>query len=794
MSNDPVMATIGKENFNLIELAVKCKFLSADQEREILYLFFRKAEDDPKASLVELLKELKFLSEEQIDFLFAVKNHIKVQQKDKKFGHIAVANRFTDSGKVEKALDQQARIFRETKSSRKIGDIMVENRDISEKDKTAVLLYQDRIEDEYLYKAFETIADSKLEAFKMEKRFGAIAARMGYASVEDVNRALKIQRAAEKEGGRKTYIGEILKDMVGLTGTDINAILKKQKAYVKRIFNLEKALRDYSSSIRQSRRLNDLFDCAVVNNRLEAVLSIKKRYSETPDSPGLYNWLNLSGIRYGLVEEPALKEFLDNGVPGASMTVALGEPPLPGRDGSAEFYFDTGFQPDPDAKDSGGDIPHVEKGDLVAEITPPEPGVRGKDVLGNTVSPPEPEQYHIQAGEGVSSADGLKFYAETDGMPVLYKGRTLFVKRDRPAEAEKVIEGDFTPLTRLGHDLYNLEIKGSVQDNAVVNCNTLIVGKDVKGHINAAGDVRIKGGAGKSLEEDPLLKRVSRIDAAGGVTVSRKLENTDVTSAQVVNASNSDVVSCTITAVGGIYVKNVMSNKSRPARLEIRHPLNDRLSKVRRQLREKREKLRALNFEKEMETINLEIDNQLNLQQEYKEKIRFLNSMAESAGSGDFPETDGAGEAVKVYLSDLLESFRGKSGEQVLDILEKEAELNRGFHRSSVKAYERLEKERKAKRRFVRRKREESADAVKELNNAIRDLLAEQDSILMKKERQPYIPDPEIKVKNRISKGTVVKGLHSSTIIENTMYGVKLTEKKSTDDGKWEMRVSGYYD
>lgn len=375
MNSDQVTAKIGKENFKLLELAVKCNFLTSGQEREILNLFFQGIQDDPNSSMVDLLREQKFLSDDQIDFLAAVRNHIRVAQKDRKFGNIAVANRFTDSGRVGKALSQQAEIFRKTKNSRKIGDIMVENRDISEKDKTAVLLHQDRIEDRYLHKAFETIADSRLEALKMEKRFGAIAARMGYASAADIDRALKIQKKAEKKGKPKVYIGEILQEMLDLTREDINTILRKQKVYVKQILNLEMAMQGYSSVVKLNRKFNDLFECSIVSDGLEAFIRIKKGFSEPIDPGGLYNWLNLHGIRYGLTSEADLKEFLDKGVTGSSLLAARGEEPLSGKDGKAKFYFDTDFKPEQGAGESSGDMHLVKKGGLIARITPPEPGI-----------------------------------------------------------------------------------------------------------------------------------------------------------------------------------------------------------------------------------------------------------------------------------------------------------------------------------------------------------------------------------------------------------------------------------
>ena len=794
MNSDQVMAKIGKENFNLLELAVKCNFLTSGQEREILYLFFQGIQEDPNSSMVDLLREKKFLSDDQIDFLTAVRNHIRVAQKDRKFGNIAVANRFTDSGRVEKALSRQAEIFRKTKNSRKIGDIMVENRDISEKDKTAVLLHQDRIEDRYLHKAFETIADSRLEALKMEKRFGAIAARMGYASAADIDRALKIQKKAEKEGKPKVYIGEILQEMLDLTGEDINTILRKQKVYVKQILNLEMAMQGYSSVVKLNRKFNDLFECSIVNDGLEAFIRIKKGFSEPIDPNGLYNWLNLYGIRYGLTSEADLKEFLEKGGTGSSLLAARGEEPLSGKDGKAKFYFDTDFKPEQGAGESSGDMPLVKKGGLIARITPPEPGIPGKDVLGNTILPPEPKRYVIHAGEGVSSDDGLNFYAKAEGIPLLYKGRILMISRDHLAGSKKVIEGNFTSGTRLDHDRYDLEIKGDINDQAIVRCNNVFVRNGVKGHIKALGDVEVKGAVGKSLQEDPLLKRVSGIDAAGSVTLSKRIENADITSGRTVNAANSDVVSCLITAYGGIYVKNVMSNGGRPSRLIIRDPLNDRLIRIRRTIEDNREKLGRLNFEKEMEEISRKIQTRLELMEEYRRKIGFLDLMIESADRDFLPDFSKADEFTASYLSDLVETFTGKTEQQIFEILEKERELNEGLHKRAVKDHQRLEKEYRVKERFIQKKIEESADTIKDINTAIRKLMAEQEMILMKKESRSYNPKPEIKVKNQISKGTVVNGLHSAAVIENTMYGVKLTEEKNTDTGGWEIRISGYYD
>jgi len=122
---------IQKENQNLISLAVKCKFISARQEQEILSLLIEIYQRDPDFHVVNIFRERKILTQEKIDFLVSLRSHLKTKMLDKKFGEIGVSNRFVTPKNVEEALFFQDDYFRKNQKSKKIGDILVEKKKMS---------------------------------------------------------------------------------------------------------------------------------------------------------------------------------------------------------------------------------------------------------------------------------------------------------------------------------------------------------------------------------------------------------------------------------------------------------------------------------------------------------------------------------------------------------------------------------------------------------------------------------------------------------------------------------------
>jgi len=63
---------IQKENQNLIALAVKCKFITVDQEQDVLSHLIEHSPLDPSISVVKIFQEKGILSKDKIESLFGL--------------------------------------------------------------------------------------------------------------------------------------------------------------------------------------------------------------------------------------------------------------------------------------------------------------------------------------------------------------------------------------------------------------------------------------------------------------------------------------------------------------------------------------------------------------------------------------------------------------------------------------------------------------------------------------------------------------------------------------------------
>ena len=112
---------------------------------------------------------------------------------------------------------EQTAHFKKTRQHLAIGEILVSGKALSDAERTALLLTQDRIEDEFLEQAIHVIAGNELEKMAINKRFGSIAVARGYARIEDVNQAIRLQNEQKKRGLKPDLLGKILEDSFGMS-------------------------------------------------------------------------------------------------------------------------------------------------------------------------------------------------------------------------------------------------------------------------------------------------------------------------------------------------------------------------------------------------------------------------------------------------------------------------------------------------------------------------------------------------------------------------------------------------
>jgi predicted Zn finger-like uncharacterized protein len=128
------------------KLAVKYKFVNEKQLQKALLIQEEGKRAGQKLLLGEVLVAHRMISQAQLDFLSSVQKMVEVRRLDGKFGAIAVRKGFTTRDEIDKALEEQKRVFKETKTIKLIGDILLESKVLTENQRDAVLKRQNRFE------------------------------------------------------------------------------------------------------------------------------------------------------------------------------------------------------------------------------------------------------------------------------------------------------------------------------------------------------------------------------------------------------------------------------------------------------------------------------------------------------------------------------------------------------------------------------------------------------------------------------------------------------------------------
>jgi len=140
ISCDDAYLLIGK-------LAVKYKYASIQQVKQALVHKEQKSKAGRNLLLGEILVDQGILSQPQLDFLHSVQKLLQTRKSDNEFGIITVKNDFSTQKEIDRALLEQKKIFKETKTVRTIGDILDESGLLKAEQRDAVLIRQKRMDD-----------------------------------------------------------------------------------------------------------------------------------------------------------------------------------------------------------------------------------------------------------------------------------------------------------------------------------------------------------------------------------------------------------------------------------------------------------------------------------------------------------------------------------------------------------------------------------------------------------------------------------------------------------------------
>ncbi|MCK5099005.1 MAG: DUF342 domain-containing protein, partial [Desulfobacteraceae bacterium] len=398
-----------------------------------------------------------------------------------------------------------------------------------------------------------------MEKDAVNKRFGVLAFKNELATIEQVNAAFEIQKNERNGQGAPRFIGQILKHTADLTDDDILPVLLEQKQFEKRRLDLENALYTIKSEIKISKKLNTLFEYRIFQNGIEV---FAKKLMETDEIIPAYEfliWLRRAGIKFGVVNESILEEFIQKAEKSAEIIVAKGYPAKQCTNESIQFYFE-----------NKNDKPVlIEKGSLLAKINPGLEGKPGKDVLGHPIQPDKPSTCVLNAGSGVIKK-GPVLIALVDGSPVLKKDTIHMVEPVVKKTKSQPIKGDISNDTKDTYESERVELHGAITREAVLRCHSLLLHGCLKGCVICTGDISVNGDIG--IDEKPKNKedtQQTRMTCQGSIKASKSIFNSNIQTAGELLAFNSTVVGSEVTAFKGMTIKDSLAGNMGPSILRV---------------------------------------------------------------------------------------------------------------------------------------------------------------------------------------------------------------------------------
>ncbi len=414
-----------------------------------------------------------------------------------------------------------------------------------------------------------------IETRKMDRKFGMIAVKNGFATPEDIERALIEQKKSYENTKTVKLLGDILVELKLMTKDQCDAILIKQERFEK-IDAPEPETPEIPEPPRPS--INDThFDLTDSEDKLNAFFSIKKEGDVSFTLQDIKDYLQGKGIKYGIVDDVQISDYLENKEKwDTPLTIAEGKPPDNGKDASIKYYFDTDPLKIGTIKDGGaidfkdrGDIPQVKKGDLLAEKIPTVEGTAGNDVYGRYLAVSKPKDKILRKGKGTSiSEDKLKIYAETDGIPEISAVGKVYVS------PRLEISGGVGLKT--GHVDFEgkIDVIGTIQSGYRVKGNSLKANEILKAEIETTGDISVSGGIiGAKIKGGGSISAMyiheSDIEMLGDVFVMKEIIDSKINASGTCIAKGGPILSSKVSAKKGIQAIQIGSEISKPCHLSV---------------------------------------------------------------------------------------------------------------------------------------------------------------------------------------------------------------------------------
>lgn len=787
-----------EQMIQIFDMAFDYLSIDSSKKEDIVRVLGEKfKQDHTDISVTEIFKQENLISDEDIEYVRIFDAYLKTVSLDQHFGRLAIANGLTSEKEVVLALNHQKTYFEKYRIHIKIGDVLVENKCLSPGDQVSILLTQNRIKDENLLEALNQIGATLKQQDMINKQFGALAIKKELVTIEQVNTGLAVQKNEKQTQGDFRFIGHILQDIAHLSDADIMGLLLEQKQLEKRRLDLEKALYTVKSEIKISKNFNKIFEYRVSKDGLEVFVKKRIEIKEIMPVYEFLIWLRRAGIKFGVVGDAVLEEFIQTAKKDSQIIAAKGQPAKTCINERIEFYFEN--ECIQDGKNENDLFCIVKKGSLLARIIPGEKGKPGKNVLGHPIPPVNPSICVLNAGSGVIKK-GPVFIARIDGHPILKNGNTLRVEPMVEKIDIKTINGSISTDTKDMYESETVLIKGSITRGAILKCHALFVQGDLLGQVICTGDIDVKGAVGtdEQPKDDEGIHQADII-SQGSVKVSKSITHSKIQTAGELLAFNSTVTGSEVIAAKEITINDALKGNHTPSVFRFGLKPEDKIIATDHTLEMKNEQLSVLKREMEISRLTQEYQKELKEEAHFQMEQAILKNLVEIIEAPELYRFEHLEEKIS-YLNRLpdfssIKAYYLKPAKTVTALasfnkivgLTQKMPLGKVLQQIKKKIDPKLENENADARRseietqFKGRLavfEQEIADGsqeIEKLENEIKGLEA-----LKTKLGEIYFnswpQSGSVRIKRRCEKGTIIKGRIARRVVEKTIYNVRFKE------------------
>ncbi len=301
-------------------------------------------------------------------------------------------------------------------------------------------------------------------------------------------------------------------------------------------------------------RFDEIMEIAVTPDGMYAVARFypPSERGERENAEDYKRNLYAKNIRYGINEE-ALKLQETNPEYCKNIVVATGLKPVVGKDAFITYKFNVDRKAKPRLNEEDGtvdfhqldNISHVKKGDILAVLTPEDPGISGKDVYGKEIKPPKVSKATLRYGNNISvNEDKTQMICGVDGHVTL-EGNKVFVSDNYEVPAD--VDNSTGDIEYNG----SITIKGNVRTGFKIKAaGTVEVFGVVEGaEIEAGGDIVLHRGVQGMGKAEIVVK---------GNMISKFIEGANVSVEGYIETDT--ILHSNVSANGDIYVRGKNGN------------------------------------------------------------------------------------------------------------------------------------------------------------------------------------------------------------------------------------------